>query len=320
MSLREKLKQLKYKTSRTLTDDERTEMKREFSAFMDDHPLSETPRPSLWIAFPWPYATYGAVGFATALLFTVGISEFSLPNDSLYAIKTGVNERVMLASTYFSPILYAEAGHTIFARRLEEAEQLMILEQFSSQTADAVQHQIDEQAHELNTSIDRAEASGNVTEANLIREKLNVTLAEYDPLLDILALRKEVSDPAIIDALIAEAVKEHIAERKKAALPDAFIEMELDVMNEYAQALLAELETMNQSISEHASMRKGRQAIFHTETVSKNLSTSNTERDHAEVALKEGDPERALEHLRTAITATQAALKEITMEKDTATE
>ena len=307
MSIKEKLKRLSGRKS-ALTQHEKASMKREFSAFMDMHPVKDgriTAPPSLLPG--WMQPSFVVLGVAVATLFTVGASEFSLPNDSLYTVKTGVNERILLASTYFSPILHAEAGHTVFARRLEEAEKLMLLEQFRAETADEVQTNIDRQAEALNNSIARAEAAGETEEANEIRVELSETLAEYDPLLDILALRKEVQNTEIIDAFIGEVVREHVGGVRPDAAAEAFHDIKFDIMDEYANEMLERLEELNETV---ATKIDDADAALTDETIAE-LAASNSARTAAETALSNDDPEAALDHLEEAILATEHVLGEI---------
>lgn len=313
MSIKEKLKRLSRRTDSALSEEEKASMKREFSAYMDLYPVRDgaiaPPQTSRLPA--WMQPSFAAVGIAVATVFTVGASEFSLPNDSLYAVKTGINERVLLASTYFSPILHAEAGHTVFARRLEEAEQLMILEQFRAETADEVQTNIDRQAAALNHSIARAEAAGEVEEANEIRAELSATLEEYDPLLDILALRKEVEDPETIDAFISEVVREHVHGVRPDAAKEAFSEIKLDIMDEYADELLEDLKELNGAVSARIEELDADATVILSDEAVAKLAASNDARAAAEKALAANDPETALVQLEEAILATESVLVEI---------
>ena len=315
MTIRERLKRLKHHAGHILRNDERASMKREFSAFMDMHPIRDTraqvvPRASRFAALMQP--SYAVLGLTVAAFFTVSASELSLPNESLYAIKTGVNERVLLASTYFSPVLHAQAGHTIFARRLEEAEQLMLLEQFRAETADEVQSNIDQHAEALNRSIARAEAAGEAADADALRKELASTLEEHDPLLDILALRKEVKDTEIIDNFIREVVHEHTGTLKSEAAEAAFADIEYEIMSDYANTMLEELETLNETVAERVHDFADTDDDTIPQEIVEDLAKSNTARAAAEAELREKDPEAALDYLKDAIETTRHTLDEIT--------
>lgn len=306
--MKEKLEQLKKIRARTLSETEKTELKREFSVFLDTHPIHET-RPRVHApVFPlFQFAPpYAMVGVAVALAFTAGASEFSLPNDPLYTIKTGVNERVLLASTYFSPTLHAQAGHTVFARRLAEAEQLMLLDQMNAETANEIQAEIAEQAEALNRSIARVESVGAPDEAKEVREELAATLQKYDPLLDILELRQSVPNTEMIDTYLATAIKERIEESGTTA-DQALTEIEHEVMEHYAEQLLEDLETLNQDVGAAVAAYEADAAIIVTDDVFTLLAESNDARDTAETLI-EDDPERALSYLKDATEKTQEAL------------
>lgn len=296
-----------------LTDAERTAMKREFAAYLDTHPVHDRhahivsgpiARARHYLRTRLPVAT---IGIAVACVFTVSASEHALPNQSLYAVKTNVNERILLASTYLSPVLHAQAGHTVYARRLEEAEQLLLLEQLKAETADTMQSTIDAQEASLDRSIARAEAVGDETEAHDIRAHLAATRTTYDPILDILALRKEASDPSVIDNILDEVLRDHEPHLRPTPSATAVEAVKLAVVEEYTEALFSEIDTIHSNIAlaippdanEHDSI---------SSTTREHLARSNEARNEAERSLKK-DPDRALTHARTALANAQIAFE-----------
>lgn len=306
--MKEKLEQLRKIQARTLTDTEKSELRREFSAYLDTHPIdtaSVRNRAPVFLLFGFA-PSYAVVGVAVALAFTAGASEFSLPNDPLYTIKTGVNERVLLATTYFSPTLHAQAGHTVFARRLAEAEQLMLLDQMNAETADELQAEITKQAAALNRSIARVESTGEADEANEVREELAATLQQYDPLLDILALRKSVPNTEMIDTYLAAAIEERL-DKTDATSAHALDEIEHEVMAHYAKKLLEDLETLNQDVAKTVAAYEVDAAVLVTDDISALLAASNEARDDAEAFITD-DPEQALSYLKEATQKTEEAL------------
>lgn len=322
--MKRKLKQLKkINECNRLNERERDELKRQFSAYQDMHPVRDSHA-----SLPGPIgqmfirlragSSYAAVGFAAAVMFTIGASEFSLPNQPLYNVKTGINERVLLASTYFSPTLYAEAGHHVFSRRLEEAEQLMLLDQMRAETADTVQHEIEEHAEALDRSIARAEASGNTESVHTLRTEYAATLAEYEPILDILALREDAPDKAIVDELVEDAVEEHAVALQANPSLETFAAVKADVTHEYAKLLLGELEALNQKIADVVAADGTDTEI--TPDVAELLETSNALRHDAE-SLLSNDAETALTYLTQATERAGAALEIIIQhQNDTADE
>lgn len=295
-------------THTPLSDAEKKEMKAAFAAFLDMHPVREPARGPLarFVMMHRLAGTYAVVGLSVACMFTAGLSEFSLPDDSLYAVKTGINERIMLASTYVSPALHARAEHAVLTRRLAEAEQLMLLDRFKSETADEMQHTIDEHASALDESIARAAAAGESEEAMEVKAERDATLAKYDPLLDIIELRQSVEDPSVIDTLIEEAVKEH-GDTLVGGSAAEIVEIEEEIMHGYADAMLTELVALHEDIADLLDEEDGHA----TGTVAELLGESNELRENAETELDANDAEGALTYLNEAVEHAEAALEEV---------
>jgi hypothetical protein len=300
MSLRTKLKQLKRK-DHGLSVHERQDMADELSAYMDLYPVREgrIARTTGWSSFP----RFGAVGIAAMVLVTMTISESSLPTDSLYGVKTNVNERLLRAATYFSPALRAEAERTVYARRLSEAEQLMLLSQFNAATASKMQTSIEAHETALDESLARAAATGDTEEATELITEVVATKEKYDPVLDILELRKRVPDPSVVDDVIHEVTKEYAGAVKTDAVPDVFARIKDEVMRTYATRVLDNLTAIDKTI---ASSTRTNTSL--TPDVAALLETSNEERAAAEAALAAHDHEAALTHLDLATSAARDAL------------
>lgn len=297
-------------THTPLSDAERNEMKAAFAAFLEMHPVREPERPrhplGRFFKEHMLASKYAVVGLSVACMFTAGLSEFSLPDDSLYAVKTGINERILLGSAYVSPALHAHAEHTVFTRRLAEAEQLMLLDRFKDETADEVQRTIDDHTTALEASIARAETSGEADEANEVRDELTKTREQYDPLLDLIELRSNVEDTSVIDILLGEAVDEYGGSLVGGSA-DELAAIESAVMDGYADTMLKELTTLHRDIA--AALDDDAYGTSSaTGTVATFLEESNTLLDKAEAKIAVDAPEEALAYLQDASDKAHQAL------------
>lgn len=295
-----------------LTPTERRAMRADMVRFLDLHEpaVHDAPVPTPWYARFGAGAltpSYAMVGVMVACTFTLGASEFSLPNEPLHAVKTGFNERILLATTAFSPTLYAKANHTVLARRLDEAEELMMRKEFDSHTADALQTSIERYETNLAATLSRVEQAEGPERAATIRTEQETMLARYDAVLDLIALRTRVGDPATVDILIEDAVARYGGTLREELSEQEIASIEFAVMDHYADTLLREVEAIHKEIT--AVTKRTTPETLITDEVRRALAASNAALDEAEAHLRNDDPEAAIAALHDAHVAARDGLE-----------
>ncbi len=158
---------------------------------MDTNPLPAAPVASPFIA-ALPRISLLRYASATLALVVVLVgsvsyaSESSLPDDALYAVKLHINENVVYSSRALFPPLRAEMQTELLARRLQEAEALVVEHAFNGDVADDLQKRITAHITDVRSRIAQAHERDHLEEAYEHSSALYHVLEAHSNILDIL--------------------------------------------------------------------------------------------------------------------------------------
>ncbi|MEX0930636.1 MAG: DUF5667 domain-containing protein [Candidatus Paceibacterota bacterium] len=132
-----------------------------------------------------------AIAVVLALVLTGGVSaaaQSSLPGDTLYPIKTSVNEEV---ADWFTISAQADAARSamLAERRLEEAEQLAVRGELQEELQVKVAHALELHLKRFDNEVEKLEAQNDVDAAAEARARLESGLAAHDRVLAALESR-----------------------------------------------------------------------------------------------------------------------------------
>lgn len=309
MLMRETLKQLRRLCNSHILDDaERNAMKHEMTQFQLRYSYNNRSTYFDPVSFLHTHALTAFLFVSTVLL--AAASEFSVPNDHLYGIKTNVNERLLLATARLIPTLHAKVDNVLLTRRLEEAEYLLLHREFKSEAADTLQVEISEYSESVHNYISSSVAAGEITDAEEARKNLNETLEKYDSILDIIEVRQNAPDTSMIDTFMEEATESYIYDELSTATSSVELqEISRKIMTQYANALLTDLQKLDFEIQQLIAARAFQPEKVLTERITAELAHANSERAFAEAELEQNNPELALIHLENALRSARSAVE-----------
>jgi hypothetical protein len=193
----------------SLTASEKARMRRILMAHMNAHPArGPIVSPiSHWILFATRTASVSFVALF-AILGSSYAASGSLPGQTLYPIKVGINERVesLLAVT---PEASAEVSLKHALTRLDEAEQLAQTGALDASTNATVRARIADDVSRANRQIDSLSSKGRGSNASLMRDSFEQKLDDsFGRFVGIAATSSSTSMPLVAD--IARDVKSRI--------------------------------------------------------------------------------------------------------------
>ena len=138
---------------------------------------------------------------AIVLLISAGVSfgaESSLPGDTLYPVKIGVNETVQ-GWVALSGEAEAEHRANLALRRLEEAEKLKAEGRLDAETKAKLESEFKMYAEEADEGIWELEADGKTEEAAAIRADLQTSIRTRGNVLGVISLDGSVDSDTKIE-------------------------------------------------------------------------------------------------------------------------
>jgi hypothetical protein len=177
-----------------LNNDERESIRKSLLTYIDQNPIEETS----YVIEPTRSRTKYLPTLAVALLALVLLggtayaSEYSVPGEMLYTMKTGVNERV-LALVARSHSSKAQLEVRLADRRLEEAEKLNAQAKLSEETKAQLSTDIVEHLKTAGTHVDKMIAAKDFASVEAATAELETALTSHAKILPTLSLIGNVS-------------------------------------------------------------------------------------------------------------------------------
>jgi hypothetical protein len=296
-----------------LTDGERQSLRQEFIKFLDTHPLPERK-----FAYSFSAALpQVALMFALLIGGTAYVADSAGPTDPLYTVKRNVNEQIMLGLSSVSPSFRAEVDSILLARRLQEAETL-IVENTSEGMLEVFSQEINERTAALNRYIETIEERGNISEAIALDAQLDALLDEHNANLhDLLAEERSEAHNTSIESFIRE-LEDTLNERRVLHEDESKTTVTKDsghikILDEVEYAL-TELDTVAGAWHDERELYKEALGPQIYENSGEMLAAAEDALARARTRIKEGNVESVLSELETAYTQVQSAA---TMIRDT---
>jgi hypothetical protein len=302
-----------------LTERERTDMRLQLAAFIDEHPatapFSIRMRSRVSNLFGSSHAHFAirAVASAFVLVMVAGVgtsyaAETALPGQPLYAVKINVDEPVERA-TVASSDSQAQWELTLANRRLEEAEKLAASGSLTPASAAIVETQLNTDTQDYDQSVATdATSSSDAAQVADAQSDLEAALSAHVAVLSALASstpeEQDQQDPI---ASIMASVRTHAAQASAARIAA------LDTFDADATTTTLRLATageMRAAATGLASVRALARAAF-----ASNASSSaaiDTDASTTAQAIAVGSTNLAKGHFKQAFSAFQAAVRSAT--------
>lgn len=177
-------KQIKDATS--LTHGERSLIRSRLETLVKTTPFSVAPIPSPFFRSFYNLRMYGATTVLLVVLSfgaTSLIAKDSLPGDTLYALKTGVNERIEQA-TALSKEKKAQVGIEHMEERLREVELLAVLENTDTRTIEDITEDIEARVEKAYEKAYELAKMGDVEAADTISSNVASVLSAHRDILE----------------------------------------------------------------------------------------------------------------------------------------
>ena len=201
-----------------LSEEKKIAIENSLVAFVDAHPIQEGIFHNKRTA-PSPFYSqlFSKFNFASAfalLLIFVGATSYAaqraLPGDTLYPIKTNINEPlVSFVSLGTKSEAITDVSHVEV--RLAEAEQLSNAHRLSSSTQAKVKTAFTIAAKNVSAKITKLSAAGNVKDAQEISSQFRETLATHHDLLINLSQKKKGTDESNLLSSLAHEVDNELS-------------------------------------------------------------------------------------------------------------
>lgn len=170
----------------SLTREERSLMRAYLETLVKTAPLSSSSIPSPFHSFFSSVRMYNAVAVllvVVSLGATSFIAEGALPGDTLYALKTGVSERIERAAA-FSKEKKARVDIKHIEERLREVELLAVLENTDTRTIEEITADIEARVEETYEKVHELAGEGDVEAADTISSGVASVLSAHRDILE----------------------------------------------------------------------------------------------------------------------------------------
>lgn len=286
-----------------LSPDERAQLRAEFMAFLDMHPVPErrSARHAIF-CIPWIWRSVASA----AVFVVIGVAAFhSVPLTTPEHDRTGVP--VSLQSQ--------RANAALLARKLHDAERLVASDQFEPRTFNTLKTDIDAQTSTLHTHMLQARAAGNIEDVREVSTELETLLATHYAILYVLADTYDRLD----DDSVAELIDEIDQRRAQVSeIRAALVEQQTEIDNtptllDYATGLSRDVHEANDRLARVVdSLLQARNLSEREEALLRQADLLVAESaqllDAAQHPMHERDIDEAIQLLRAASAKTQKAL------------
>jgi hypothetical protein len=192
-----------------LSGAEKSEMRTDFSAFLDKNPLP--------IQSPFRYHRFTFIKSAglTLIVFfmitgVVSAAEDSLPDEFLYPVKTNINEPVLEALSFTSE-RKAKVHLSLVEKRLLEAEELLIKDRGTVEIMKKLQEDVKEHAEEVNKNLEDIQLSDEedkMVKAESVNSDFEAVLNIHSDILEQVA--NDESEESIMKPITNEVKMQNI--------------------------------------------------------------------------------------------------------------
>ncbi len=287
----------------SLSQDERSSLKKEFLAYLDSTPSARA------VASPYFYR-FGAV-YAFALVLLVGgpvvfAAEHSAPRDPLYTLKTHVLEPAVLSLVSGFDGVEARVNNALVKRRLADAKELVARAEYDAKDIQILQKGIERHSRSIQTYLVETGEKGNFSEVLDASSELQHSLGAYERVLSILIRGEEAASPEVV--VLLEQISSLGAETEKIGEQAAAI---VDDTEETTTPVLDELSADTKEVLEKAESKLMETTEAETEFAEEAealLEESRASSEDAESFRLEGNREAAIKEARSANEAAEQAL------------